>query len=478
MMNRRKFLKRAGYAGGALVGSQFLQQAILAASEGSTALGARDIYGGTPSLRFKATGFFRLEKAKRWWLVTPEGNAFLSLGMNHVHPGWINQPYNAAHWRKQFGAKTFGDEACRAGLRAFVSSNLKDFGFNTLGIHNSWDWLLPELRVPWIKGIPFVNTHHYKVSTEKDFPDVFSPDFEQHCNTLAKTKAAPLKEDTFLLGYAMTDCPILTELDAAARPTHVYGSKREALPTWPRVLRNLPGEAPGKRAYVAAMSDRYQGNIGAFNITYATTFAKWEDLAKRTDWRPHFDTRNGKELEDNGAFLEKVVDRYYSVMTTAVKRHDPNHLILGDKLNANTDTAETVAHITAKYTDLVYYQQFGRWQEQRNVLNRLSDASGKPLFNGDGGFNSPHENMPNPHGPHAMDQKHRADDAILFAKNAFARNDFVGWTLCGWVDTWKAMPGKQFKQHGGLMDAFGKPYHLYQDAIRSFSDRMYQVATA
>ena len=460
------------------MGNQFLQQAIKAATEDSAALGKLDTYGGTPSLRFKATGFFRLEKAKRWWLVTPEGNAFLSLGMNHVHPGWINQSYNADHWRKQFGSAKFGDAAFRRGLQAFVSSNLDDFGFNTLGIHNSFDWLLPELRVPWIKRIPFVNTHHYIVSTEEDYLDVFSHEFEWHCDALAKMQATPLKNDPFLLGYAMTDCPILTELDAAARPSHVYGSKREALPTWPRVLRNLPANAPGKKAYVEFMRERYNGNIGVFNKTYRTAFAGWKDLEKATGWRPDFDSRNGKELQDNNVFLEKVVDRYYSVMTAAVRRHDPNHLILGDKLNANTDTAETVAHITSKYTDLVFYQQYGRWQEQRNILNRLSEASGKPLFNGDGGFNKPHENMPNPHGPHAMDQEHRADDAILFANNVFARNDFVGWTLCGWVDTWKTMPGKQFKQHGGLMDAFGKPYQPYQDAIKSFSDRMYQVANA
>jgi hypothetical protein len=476
MMNRRQFFKRAGCAGGALVASDFLNHSIYAAPGDLRAPGALDIYGGTPSLRFKATGFFRLEKAKRWWLVTPEGNAFLSFGMNHVNPGLINQSYNADYWLKKFGAATFGDTAFRTGLRAFVSGNVKDFGFNTLGVHTNYDWLHPELRIPWIKSIPFVNTHHYKVSVEADFLDVFSPEFESHCDTLAKKQAAPLKEDAFLLGYAMTDCPIFTEVDAAARSANIYGAKREALPTWPRVLRNLPAQSPGKQAYLAAMRERYNGSIGTLNTTYGTSFAGWKDLEKATNWRPHFDSRNGKELQDNRAFLEKVVDRYYSVMTAAVKRHDPHHLIFGDKLNANTDTAESLTHITSKHTDLVFYQQYGRWAEQRNVLTRLAEASGKPLFNGDCGFSTPHENMPNPYGPHPMNQEHRADEAILFAKNAFARNDFVGWTLCGWVDTWKAMPGKEVKQHGGVMDAFGKPYQPYRDAIKSFSDQIYQTA--
>ena len=42
-----------------------------------------DRFGGWTGKRFKATGFFRLEKDERWWLVTPEGNAFLSFGINH-----------------------------------------------------------------------------------------------------------------------------------------------------------------------------------------------------------------------------------------------------------------------------------------------------------------------------------------------------------------------------------------------------------
>jgi len=39
-----------------------------------------DRFGGWMGKRFAATGFFRVEKDDRWWLVSPEGNAFLSFG--------------------------------------------------------------------------------------------------------------------------------------------------------------------------------------------------------------------------------------------------------------------------------------------------------------------------------------------------------------------------------------------------------------
>ena len=47
--------------------------------------GQRYKYGSTKALPFKAAGFFRLEQADRWWLVTP-GGAFLSFGINHIRP--------------------------------------------------------------------------------------------------------------------------------------------------------------------------------------------------------------------------------------------------------------------------------------------------------------------------------------------------------------------------------------------------------
>jgi len=53
-----------------------------------------DRFGGWTGKKFKASGFFRAEKDERWWLVTPEGNAFLSFGINHLHTDLFRQDYN------------------------------------------------------------------------------------------------------------------------------------------------------------------------------------------------------------------------------------------------------------------------------------------------------------------------------------------------------------------------------------------------
>ena len=44
-------------------------------------LSGLDRFGGLESVRFDPSGFFRVEKADRWWLVMPDGAAFLSFGL-------------------------------------------------------------------------------------------------------------------------------------------------------------------------------------------------------------------------------------------------------------------------------------------------------------------------------------------------------------------------------------------------------------
>ena len=96
-MKRRDFLRisAAAAAGRATLGSNHLL--------GQTA-NTYDRYGGWTGKRFEATGYFRVEKDDRWWLVTPEGNAFLSWGINHLYPDLHMQEYNKEAWRKKIRA--------------------------------------------------------------------------------------------------------------------------------------------------------------------------------------------------------------------------------------------------------------------------------------------------------------------------------------------------------------------------------------
>ena len=52
------------------------------------AFAQRDAYGGWLKLKGRRTGFFHAEQiAGRWWLVTPEGNAFFAKGVGGIEFG-------------------------------------------------------------------------------------------------------------------------------------------------------------------------------------------------------------------------------------------------------------------------------------------------------------------------------------------------------------------------------------------------------
>jgi len=100
----------------------------------------RDQFGGWTELSFEATGYFRLEEAdQRWWLVTPEGNAFVIHGMDHCGPQVTNHNYNRDHWNRDWGLGENPNPSAR--LEAFyrnkVASDRDYLGFNTVYSHSA-----------------------------------------------------------------------------------------------------------------------------------------------------------------------------------------------------------------------------------------------------------------------------------------------------------------------------------------------------
>ncbi|MBN1671654.1 MAG: hypothetical protein JXR37_11500 [Kiritimatiellae bacterium] len=433
-----------------------------------------DAYGGDTERQFEKTGFFRLEKKDRWWLVTPEGHAFLSWGINHVGVDVVTRPYNREFWLNRFGGvQDPKDPVFLQHFQKKVERDMAEFGFNTLGCHSPVQ-IYPNPFCPYIESIRFAEICHWQTPGEDAFVDVFSEAFQTHCDGLAARKAGPKKDDPYLIGYSFIDGPVLTDLDAAERDVCVYGNARQALPTWPRVLRNLGPGAPAKHVYVETMRGRYKDDIAAFNTTYQTEFGSFDALLAAERWRPAVDVRNHQEVGDNLAFLGRVVDRYYRVATGAIKRYDPNHLILGDKLNMNTGVPVALVRTVAEWVDVLFYQHYGYYGEQQPHLDKWAHETQKPLLNGDSAFSVQDAHMPFPLGPHLPNQHERSRAFTDYATKAFARHDYLGWNWCGWIDSWAvSQPGRQ---HSGIQTAQGAYYDHMQKAMKAFSEHMYELA--
>ena len=500
---RRDFLKFASM--GAVVGLTKPGMASELQHWRAVATAGRDKYGGCNNIQFDATGSFRLEKTDRWWLVTPEGNAFLSFGVNHVSSRNVMASYNKQFWAKKFGiANNANRRAFLPGFEKKVKQDLQAFGFNTLGTHSRTDEYSESIAND-VVNCRMVDIAHYQTPTEDDFPDVFSDDFLKHCDQRARAVAAPRKDDPYVLGYSLTDCPILTDQESWPHAYNVYGWVRDQVPTWPQVLRNLGESSPGKRVYVATMKEIYNNDIKQFNHTYNSRFDSFDELLRAARWRGRPNYSNGREGRDNYQFLLKVVDRCYEVEVAALRKYDPNHLVFGDKLNGNRFGLETPMELIAlcgKHFDLIYFQKFTVWADLERLLDRFAHfGGGKPSYMGDSSINVPNEIMPDPFGPQCVNQEVRAEVFKEVFYKSFARKDFVGWDWCGWMDLWAKDPdparaaraekaaiaaakaaGRPLRlrrrdpRHGGLQDPFENYDQPIQRAMKEFSEKMYDVA--
>ncbi|TWT81586.1 hypothetical protein CA13_30390 [Planctomycetes bacterium CA13] len=471
-MKRREFV-RLGAASSLNAG--LFGMATTSAADATVKL---DRFGGWTAKKFDATGFFRVEKADRWWLVTPEGNAFLSWGINHLHPDLWNQDYNREAWQKTLGLQKLYGPEFNAALRSWFMGICDRFGFNTVGVHTSLNIVnQPQPQMAYMQPIRFVDLPHWKPDIpDSNFMDLFSPEFASHCDGMAKKMVLPIKDDPFLLGYTMTDCTLFTEEDLRERPDVIGGKRRESRVGWPRRLRNMGAKAAGKKAYVQTMRNLYRDSIGDFNTTYGTPFDSFDALATAEHWRPQTQLSNANETRDNIEFLQRCVGKYYQTARDAIRRYDTHHMFVGDKINANTDSLDTVLPITSQYTDLIFYQMYGRYEVQKPGLDRWSKLTDKPFINGDSAFTMTTDIMPRPYGPVADNLQQRAEWTAEFFHRAFERPDFVGWHYCGLIDAPILVPRKASRQHSGLLNGFGDAYPQLEKILKECAGDIYNIA--
>jgi len=134
-----------------------------------------DPFGGWTRVKGKRTGYFHVEQINgRWWLVSPEGNAFFSKGVCNVNyaPESDNSPPPPTDT---------GAWAVR------VARQLRDWGFNTAGA-----WSARELDGAGIAYAPVINM---AASVQRDVwlkggaVDYFSPEFRDAADRVAKASA-------------------------------------------------------------------------------------------------------------------------------------------------------------------------------------------------------------------------------------------------------------------------------------------------
>ena len=287
-----------------------------------------DIYGGWPGVKAPATGFFYLTQINgRFWLIDPLGHGFINKAVVSVIPG------GSANMKANLKTK-YGTEQKWADT---TTQMLHDHGFNGTG---SWsdDALLraaPQ-RLSYTPMWSFMGTYgRTRGATQgtghlnypKNAMPVFDPEFEKFCEEHAQ-KLVATKDDPYLLGHFSDN-----ELPWPEKALSVYLS--------------LPAD---DTSHVAAL--------------------KWKNA----------NVKGEITAADEDAFRAVVSDRYFSVVSKAIKKYDPNHLYLGARLHGQYLDAQAVVAPMGKYIDVMSANYYGRWTPDPARMDKWVKWTGKPFI--------------------------------------------------------------------------------------------------
>lgn len=216
-------------------------------------------YGGWTALKSNPTGFFRTEKiGDTWWLIDPDGYAFISKGVNHISytadyaPSLGYSPYAQVTKEKYGNIDNWADATIK---------RLWNWNFNTIGAWSNYEI--------FDKGMPYTVIMDIGASAgaswlEGLFSDVFSQKFKDIAEKRAKEICQSRTDDPFLIGY-FTDNELRWGAD--------WRSNRTLFDDF----MMMPKESDGKKALVATLAEIYE-NIDNFNSALQVKLNSFEDL--------------------------------------------------------------------------------------------------------------------------------------------------------------------------------------------------------
>lgn len=356
-----------------------------------------NLFGGYRRLCvFEKRGFFYVaEREGRWWLVDPLGCVFVSKGVNHVDPH--------GDWSPALGYSPY-ERAVRdryGSFEAWVEETvvrLRSWGFNTIG---SWSYQGLFDQMPYTVILDVMASFGFDWVSGR-VPDIFSPEFEAHAERVAAEKCSPRARDPLLLGYFF---------DNELRWGPDWRSSKHLLDDFVK----LPAESPGKREAARALLDAFGGDLAKLGSALGVQLLSLDDLLAYSGDLP----LGGEFDKARSLFLRRFAERYFSVAAAAVRRHDPNHLILGVRF-AGVPPREVLEAI-AGYADAVTVN-FYTWRPHDppvEALRSVHQATGKPVMVTEFSYKAMDSGLPNTKGAGEPVQTQR-ERAYLAARYVLA----------------------------------------------------------
>ncbi len=425
---------------------------------------------GFDGVQAEPTGYFYTKQiGDAWWIIDPSGKGYYAVGIGHVSYSGENcerlgyAPYNVAVQKKYASRAAWGDATVQ---------RFKEWGFNTLGELNDHDVLAHKYPSHTVfQCFGYVFAQRDGLPTPKEgvfavFPNVFSPEWPKFCDDLARETCAPWKDDPWMLGYFVDN-----ELTWGGAIGAKWGLFDAA---WQK-----PAADPAKQAWLDFLKSRLS-SASEFAANWGTEQASWEELAQS---QQPFPPMTPLAYEICNGWLKLVADRYFREVAASVRRHDPNHMILGVRFT--TDVPD-ILDVVGQYCDAVtinYYPQMepGKPLNQYNIdlLAKWHQQAGKPILISEWSFPSFDSGLPSTIGAgmRVETQQQRAECWAAYQETLFKMPFIVGSNYFMWTDepAWGISSNHRENTNYGLVDENDQPYLALVEKAKAINPQVYEL---
>lgn len=422
-------------------------------------------------------GYWRTGKYKgRWVMVNPDGNVTILHGVNGVTP---------MHGKEEANSKTIGLYEEKFGSvrewSEYANRLLVDYGFNFYSAnpkrirllrsfipksdqavmrHHEGDARLGEVEIVYLLRTFLWDYYSIsKTSVNVNSTDnggcvftlMFDPDYLDFIDKLAADAAALFKDDKDFIGYYL-DNELEFRLAKASGPG-IYLKQWLTLNTEKGCARAFP--------YAKAYAERFMRE--RFGV---------EPLPENVT------------AEMDNAFLLDISEYYYRTATEAMRRHDPNHLMLGTRLHGMPKTLRQVHEACAKYNDVVSVNVYGTWEPNDSYfIKQYKDWIGeydKPCFitefytrDAEAAFDGEkYGNTGEGGGWIVKGQDSRGIHYQNFTRKAISYDHCIGWQWFQMTDVYMENYGWNNK---GMVNPRFEPYYPLMDKMRELHWNIYQI---
>ena len=431
-------------------------------------------YGGWKEKKFIATGYFRTQyDGKRWWMVDPEGYAFLSVGVDCFRKGspgpvdgiedlfdWLPNakdtisPGFSPKWRNKKNMDFYKSNMTRVFDKDWESTwekitagLIKKFRINTVG---NWSDLnfAKKMHLPYV--LPMQDFPSTKVLLYRDFPDVFSREYQVNSGKFA-SQLNEYKDDPYMIGYFLRN-----------EPQWAFGYHNLAYEMF-----GTDQKSDTKSEFVNWITKKYNNDIKEFNKNWQLDLKKFDDL-KSITFKDYSSEKADSDFYD---FSTIMVKKYVDLPCDEVKKVDKHHLNLGMRY---AWLSSDLLYKAGERFDVFSINGYGI---DPPPTAEIAKKSGKPVMIGEYHHGAVDRGLPATGIIGVLNQQDRAFAYRNYIEQGFARPELIGMHYFQWIDQpfYGRFDGENYNI--GIVDINNLPYPELTKAMITANQRIYEVGS-